>query len=74
MISKYFLFHKVPSFTSLNFMCGVNTVNEKNDFVVKKQQKGFMKKAHILENRKYEGSFKVLERIYELLLSWFYYI
>jgi len=55
-------------------MCGVNTVNEKNDFVVKKQQKGFMKKAHILENRKYEGSFKVLERIYELLLSWFYYI
>lgn len=53
------LFHKVSSFISLNFMCGVTIVNGKSDFMVKKQQKGFMRKACILENGKYEGSFKV---------------
>lgn len=45
------LFHKVSSFTSLNFMWGVSVVNEKSDFMVK-NQKGFARKAHILENGK----------------------
>lgn len=49
-------------------MCGLTIVNGKSDFMVKKEQKGFMRKACILENGKYEGSFKVW-REYELLCN-----
>lgn len=55
LISAYMLFHTVSLSTRLNFMHGINIVNEKSDFMVNKHQEGFIRKAQILENRKYEG-------------------
>lgn len=51
------LFH-IVSFTSFTFICEVNSVNEKSDFVAKPSER-FHMESYILGNRKHEVSFKV---------------